>query len=79
MPLGAQLLLLQVGIVLATVLLAGAVAVQHQHDQIRDAYRQQVLAVANSTARLPSVVDAYGSPDPAAVLRRRRYRSGPCG
>ncbi|WP_206330590.1 sensor histidine kinase [Modestobacter sp. KNN46-3] len=69
MTLGVQLLLLQVGIVLATVLLAGAVAVQHQQEQIRDAYRQQVLTVATSTARLPSVVDAYGTLDPGAVLQ----------
>ena len=39
-------------------LLAGAVAVHYQQEQIRDAYRQQVLTVANSTARLPSEVDA---------------------
>ncbi len=69
MTLGAQLLLLQVGIVLVTLLLAGAVAVHHQQEQIRDAYRQQVLTVANSTARLPSVVDAYGTADPSETLQ----------
>ncbi|WP_346619140.1 sensor histidine kinase [Blastococcus montanus] len=69
MTLGAQLLLLQVGIVLVTLLLAGAVAVHYQQERIRDAYRQQVLTVANSTARLPSVVDAYGTPDPSETLQ----------
>ncbi|MGY2065702.1 ATP-binding protein [Blastococcus sp. SYSU DS0619] len=69
MTLGAQLLLLQVGIVLVTLLLAGAVAVHYQQEQIRDAYRQQVLTVANSTARLPSVVDAYGTADPSETLQ----------
>jgi two-component system CitB family sensor kinase len=69
MPLGVQLLLLQVGIVLVTVLIAGAVAVQHQKQQIRDSYQQQVLAVAKSTARLPSVIDAYGEPRPSATLQ----------
>ncbi|MCZ2818403.1 ATP-binding protein [Modestobacter sp. VKM Ac-2984] len=69
MPLGVQLLLLQVGIVLTTVVVAGAVAVQHQYEQIRDAYRQQVLTVASSTARLPSVVDAYDRPDPSTTLQ----------
>jgi two-component system CitB family sensor kinase len=69
MSLGAQLLLLQVGIVLVTLLLAAAVAVHYQQERIRDAYRQQVLTVANSTARLPSVIDAYGTPDPSASLQ----------
>lgn len=69
MSLGAQLLLLQVGIVLLTLLLAGAVAVHYQQERIRDAYRQQVFTVANSTARLPSVVDAYETADPSATLQ----------
>lgn len=69
MPLGAQLLLLQVGIVLATVLVAGTVVVQYQKAQIRDSYRQQVLTVAKSTARLPSVLDAYDDTDPSATLQ----------
>lgn len=69
LTLGAQLLLLQVGIVLVTVFIAGTVVVHHQQEQIRDAYRQQVLTVANSTARLPSVVDAYGAPDPSQTLQ----------
>ncbi|GAB7189940.1 sensor histidine kinase [Kineococcus sp. NUM-3379] len=69
MPLGLQLLVLQVGIVLLTVTIAGALAVRLQQQQIRDAYRQQVLTVATSTARLPSVVDAYDDPDPAAALQ----------
>jgi two-component system, CitB family, sensor kinase len=69
MTLGGQLLLLQVGIVLVTLLLAGAFAVHHQQEQIRDAYRQQVLTVATSTARLPSVVDAYGTADPSETLQ----------
>ena len=69
MPLGLQLLLLQVTIVLATVVIAGLLAVTLQQRQIRDAYQQQVLTVATSVAQLPSVIDAYSSPDPPATLQ----------
>ncbi len=69
MPLGPQLLLLQVAIVLTTVLVAGLLAVVLQQRQIRDAYRHQVLSVATSVAQLPSVVDAYTAPEPTAVLQ----------
>lgn len=64
-----HLLLLQVGIVLLTVTVAGLLAVRLQQDQIRDAYRAQVLTVATSTARLPSVVEAYDDADPSATLQ----------
>ena len=69
MPLGLQLLLLQVTIVLATVVIAGLLAVTLQQRQIRDAYRQQVLLVATSVAQLPTVIDAYATPDPSATLQ----------
>jgi two-component system, CitB family, sensor kinase len=69
MPLGLQLLLLQVTIVLATVVIAGLLAVTLQQRQIRDAYRQQVLTVATSIAQLPTVIDAYSTPDPPATLQ----------
>jgi two-component system, CitB family, sensor kinase len=69
MPLGLQLLLLQVTIVLATVVVAGLLAVTLQQRQIRDAYQQQVLTVAASVAQLPTVVDAYSTPDPPATLQ----------
>ncbi|MFZ5871417.1 MAG: ATP-binding protein [Actinomycetota bacterium] len=69
LPLGLHLLLLQVGIVLITVTAAGAVAVRLQQEQIRDNYRAQVLTVATSVARLPSVVEAYEQPDPSSTLQ----------
>jgi two-component system CitB family sensor kinase len=69
MSLSLQLLTLQVGIVLVTVLAAGAIAVRLQQQQIRDAYRQQVLTVATSVASLPSVLDAYDDPEPAAEIQ----------
>ncbi|ABS01556.1 signal transduction histidine kinase regulating citrate/malate metabolism [Kineococcus radiotolerans SRS30216 = ATCC BAA-149] len=69
MPLGLQLFLLQLGIVVLTVTIAGLLAVHLQQDQIREAYQQRVLTVARATAGLPSVVDAYDDPDPAATLQ----------
>lgn len=69
MSLGFQLLLLQVCIVLLTLTVAGTLAVRLQQEQIRDAYRQQVLSVATSVARLPSVVEAYDDADPSATLQ----------
>jgi two-component system CitB family sensor kinase len=69
MSLSLQLLLLQVCIVLVTVLAAGLLAVHLQQQQIRDAYRQQVLTVATSVASLPSVLDAYDDPNPAAEIQ----------
>lgn len=68
LPLTLQLLLVQVAVVLVTVLAAGALAVHLQEQQIRDAYRQQVLSTARSVAALPSVVDAYDDPDPSQEL-----------
>lgn len=67
--LGFQLLLLQVGIVLLTVGLTGVLVVRLQQEQIRDTYRQQVLSVATSVARLPSVIAAYEEADPSTTLQ----------
>lgn len=69
MSLGVQLFVLQVAIVLVTVLVAGLLAVHLQQQQIRDAYRSQVLTVATSVATLPSVIDAYETPEPSVTLQ----------
>lgn len=69
MSFNLQLVLLQTGIVLLTLAAGGLVAAALQQQQIRDSYRQQVLAVATSTAALPSVVDAYDDDDPSATLQ----------
>ena len=63
MPLGPQLLALQALIVLSCVVLAGFAAVSLQQRQIRDAYRDQMLAVATNAATLPDVLDAYEDPE----------------
>ncbi|MFD1147580.1 ATP-binding protein [Saccharothrix hoggarensis] len=68
-PLGVSLLVLQVVIVLATTCAAGLLAAKMQSDRIREAYKDRMLSVAESVARLPTVVDAFTSPDPAATIQ----------
>lgn len=68
MPLGPQLLALQALIVLSCVVLAGFAAVSLQQRQIRQAYTDQMEAVATNAATLPDVIEAYGQPDPSKDL-----------
>ncbi len=64
-----QLLAMQVAIVLVTVLVAGGLAVRLQEKQIRDAYSRRVLTIARSLTTVPSVQEAYRSPDPSRTLQ----------
>src|SRR6478752_9385457 len=57
-PLRFQLVALQLGIVLAVLTVVGAVTIRMQEQQLRDAYKSRMIGVADSVARLPSVVDA---------------------
>jgi two-component system CitB family sensor kinase len=69
LPLRSQLLLLQLAIVVVTVAVVGLVAAMMQSEQIRDSYRQQLVGVAQSVATLPTVREAFGTPDPAATIQ----------
>lgn len=69
MTLRTQLVLLQVFIVLAIVLTAGLAAMLMQERQIREASQERMIAVAQSVAQLPTIVDAYDEADPAAVIQ----------
>ncbi|MGH3506421.1 MAG: PAS domain-containing protein, partial [Nocardioidaceae bacterium] len=69
MSLRSQLLVLQLLIVVVTVVGVGVVAYLMQSAQIRDSYRQQMVGVARSVATLPTVRDAFSSPDPAATIQ----------
>jgi len=64
-----QLLGLQLLIVMTTVCLVGVVATLMQAAQIRESYQQQMIGVAQSVATLPSVVEAFDSPDPKATIQ----------
>lgn len=69
MSLRLQLLLLQIVIMLITVVGTGLVATWLQERQLRDAYLDRMIAVAQSVATLPSVVDAIGTENASEVIQ----------
>ena len=69
MSLRLQLLLLQALIVVATVAGVGVLASQLQQNLVRDAYLYRMTAVALSVARLPVILDAYSTTDPARIIQ----------
>lgn len=69
MTLGMQLLLLQVAIVLTTVVGTGVTAVLIQEQQLRAAYQDRMVAVAQSVAGLPVILDAFDDDDPSETIQ----------
>lgn len=69
MTLRAQLLLLQVAIVLITVVGTGAVASFLQEHQLRDNYRDRMIGVAQSVSTMPVIVDAFDDADPSKTIQ----------
>ncbi|MBE1875824.1 Spo0B domain-containing protein [Myceligenerans sp. TRM 65318] len=69
MTLRAQLLVLQVVIVLAVVCVTGVVASALQERQLREAYVDQMTGVAQSVAHLPAIRDAFDDEDPSATIQ----------
>ena len=69
MTLGMQLLLLQLVIVLTTVVGTGVAAVWMQEQQLRDAYEDRMVAVAQSVAGLPVITGAFDDLDPSATIQ----------
>jgi two-component system CitB family sensor kinase len=67
--LGVYLLALQVLIVLVTTCTAGLLAAKLQNDRIREAYKDRMLSTAESVARLPSVIEAFGAAHPAEIIQ----------
>lgn len=65
----AQLLAMQLVIVLLTLLAAGFVAVRLEEKSLRSTYAQRVLTTARSLATVPGVGDAYRSADPSRTLQ----------
>ena len=68
-PLRFQLVALQLGIVLAVLTAVGAVTIRMQEHQLRDAYKGRLIGVAESVARLPSVVSAFDTESPALTIQ----------
>ena len=69
MRLRTQIVVLQTVIVLSIVLATGFMAAWMQQRQIRLASQERMVAVAQSVAQLPAVLDAYDDPDPSAVIQ----------
>jgi sensor histidine kinase regulating citrate/malate metabolism len=69
MTLRAQLLVLQVVIVLVLVCTTGLVAFTLQERQLREAYVDRMTGVAQSVARLPAIHDAFDDADPSATIQ----------
>ncbi|HZW41891.1 MAG TPA: sensor histidine kinase [Agromyces sp.] len=69
MTLGMQLLLLQVAIVLTTVVGTGVTAMLLQEQQLREAYQDRMIAVAQSVAGLPVITEAFDDADPSATIQ----------
>ncbi|MFC8801197.1 ATP-binding protein [Promicromonospora sp. NPDC057138] len=69
MTLRAQLLVLQVVIVLVLVCTTGFVASTLQERQLREAYVDRMTGVAQSVARLPAIHEAFDDEDPSATIQ----------
>lgn len=69
MTLRTRLVLLQSAIMLVVILGSGVAAAWLQERSLRDAYLDRMIGVAYSVAQLPSVVEAFDDPDPAAVIQ----------
>jgi two-component system CitB family sensor kinase len=69
MTLRFQLLLLQALIVCAVVLATGIVAASLSERQVRDAYLDRMIGVAQSVATLPAIRDSFDDDDPSAVIQ----------
>ena len=69
MSLRRQLLLLQVTIVLITVVGTGAVASFLQEQHLREAFRDRMIAVAQSVATLPAILNGFDEPMPSRTIQ----------
>lgn len=69
MTLRVQLILLQALIVCVVTLTAGVTAGVIQQRTVREAYEDRMLAIAQSIATMPAVLDAFDDPDPAASIQ----------
>lgn len=69
MTLRTQLVLLQSAIMLVVIVGSGVAAAWLQERSLRDAYLDRMIGVAYSVAQLPSVIEAFDDPDPAAVIQ----------
>ncbi|WP_402841761.1 ATP-binding protein [Microbacterium sp. GXS0129] len=64
-----QLLAVQSAIMLVVIVGTGVTVALVQGQQVRDSYRDRMIAVAQSVASLPAVLDAFDDSDPSAIIQ----------
>src|SRR3712207_6369935 len=69
--LSAQILVFQVLIVLATLVIGLALALNHGRARVDDEYEQRALGVARAVAAIPEIRSAVGRGDRSGVVQRR--------
>ncbi len=67
--LSTQLLLLQIAVVVATVLVGSLIALWLVRGQVDAEYEERSLAIAQATARIPDILEAFDTPEPATLIQ----------
>jgi two-component system, CitB family, sensor kinase len=67
--LASQLLLLQIGVVAASVLVGSLVSLWVLRERIDQDYEQRSLSIAYAVANTPDVIEAFDSPDPSKAIQ----------
>jgi len=67
--LATQLLLLQIGVVAATVVVGSLIALWLVREQVDTEYEQRSLAIAQAVARIPDILEAFDMPEPAKAIQ----------
>jgi two-component system CitB family sensor kinase len=68
-PLATKILAFQVGVVLAAVVVGGAASLWLARQRMETQYEQQALAVARSTAAIPTIKSALRQGDPGGTIQ----------
>ncbi len=67
--LASQLLLFQIAVVAVTVLVGSLIALWLVREQVDAEYEQRSLAIAQATARIPDIIEAFDTPQPARLIQ----------
>jgi two-component system, CitB family, sensor kinase len=68
-PLATQVLLLQIGVIVATVVVGAAVSFWLVSTQIDEQYKERSLAIGHAVAATPDILDAFDDPDPSRTIQ----------
>lgn len=68
-PLASQLLLLQIGVVVLTVLVSAFISFNVATNQVDQEYERRALAIGHAVAEMPDVLEAFALPEPWVVIQ----------